>query len=85
MNQLIDRIVECYDEDDLLRLEGFDDAVIGIEDNTSRLIYSYKKIIDVLVNTGLTLDDARQYYDYAIGCAYIGANTPIICQDDFIY
>ncbi len=43
---MIDKILEWFPEDELLKIDGFDDAIIGIEDLDMRLIYSCSKIID---------------------------------------
>jgi hypothetical protein len=42
---LLDKIIEHYYEEDLLKADGFDDAVIGIDYVNMRLIYSVKKVL----------------------------------------
>lgn len=66
--------------DDCLLLEGYDDCIVGhtfLEDGTAILIYSYDAIIDALVDTGLTEEDALVAFDNEIANQCIGDNKPI--------
>ena len=45
---MIDKIVEWFPEDEVLVADGFDDAIIGIDSNSMRLIYSVSKCIEIL-------------------------------------
>ena len=40
-----EEILNRYCDEDLLIADGFDDAIIGIEENTMRIIYSISKCI----------------------------------------
>jgi uncharacterized NAD-dependent epimerase/dehydratase family protein len=83
MNKL-EAIVEQYPDEEILKADGFDDAVIGIETSTMRLIYSESKCIDILINDqGMDEDEAREYLDFNVSCAYVGEQTPIWCDDVF--
>ena len=46
---MINEITEYYYDDKILKADGFDDAVIGIEEGSMRLIYSVKKCIEILI------------------------------------
>ena len=50
---MIERIFEYYPEEESLKADGFDDAVIGIDENTFRLIYSCKKCLEILIKDGM--------------------------------
>jgi hypothetical protein len=65
-----------------LKADGFDDAIIGVDSRSMKLIYSQKKIIDILVQD-MTLDDALEYFNFNIEGAYMGEKTPIFCIDMF--
>lgn len=41
-------LLEIYGEKTLEKIDGFDNAVIGIEVKTDRLIYSVKKCVNIL-------------------------------------
>lgn len=79
-------ILEAYPDEDLLKADGFDDAVIGISDDFNsdlRLVYSINKSIKILIENGMTESDAEEYFYYNVSGAYVGPKTPIWCNDDF--
>lgn len=66
-----------------VRIDGFDDAVIGIDTN-ERLVYSYSKIADILVATGnVDCEEACDYIEFNIvrSIPYWGEKAPIIMMD----
>ena len=79
---MLDKILEWFPDEDILKADGLDDAIIGIEIRSCRLIYSKSKVIDILVKEGLTEMEALEHYDYNIEGAYVGDKTPIWCADD---
>lgn len=68
---------------ELLTIDGFDNAVIGIDIHSMRLIYSRSKIIQILMEDDMEEIDAIEYFDYNILSTYIDENTPIICIDSY--
>ena len=60
---MLDRLLEYYQEEEILIADGFDEAIIGIEDTSMRLIYSIEKCIDILIAEGLTEEDASRITD----------------------
>lgn len=55
---ILEKIVENYPDEEILKADGYDDAVIGIDLDTMRLIYSVKKTIEIVFKeTKLTKDD----------------------------
>lgn len=42
---MLQEIIERFDDLEFLKADGFDDAIIGVDSNSKRLIYSQKKII----------------------------------------
>ena len=81
MKLLLEGIVEVYQDEEMLKADGFDDAVIGIEESSMRLIYSVGKCIEILVEDGMTMEDAMEYYDFNVKDAWVGDKTPIWCND----
>jgi hypothetical protein len=79
---MIEKIIEEYSEDSFLKADGFDDAIIGIDWNNMRLIYSVKKCIDIIAKD-MSEEDAIEYFEYNVGSAYVGEKTPIWCWDNF--
>jgi hypothetical protein len=59
----------------------FDEAIVGIGSRCGQpdlLVYSYEKIIDVLVKDGMEREEATEYADFNIVGAWVGEHTPII-------
>jgi hypothetical protein len=82
---MLEQIIDYYYETDFLKADGFDAAVIGIDEGTMRLIYSVSKCIDILVkDQEMDYEDALEYFSYNVSGAYVGEKTPIWCNDDFI-
>ena len=83
---MIDRIKELYKEaevDNLLIADGFDDCIIGVNIGHSKVIYSYSKCVDVLINRDkMTKEDAVEFMEFNVVSAYMGENTPIWCRDE---
>lgn len=68
----------------MLKWDGFDNAIIGVGGrcNTDPMIvYDYDKMVDVLVmRDGMAHEEAEEYLDYNVVCAWIGDTTPIILK-----
>lgn len=79
---MIDKIIEIYDDEEFLKADGFDKAIIGLDEATMRLIYSVKKCIAILT-CNMSEEDALEYINYNVISAYVGEKTPIWCQDYF--
>lgn len=43
-------IIATYPDEEIYFAKGFDDAIIGIEDDTMRVVYSSKKAIRIIYN-----------------------------------
>jgi hypothetical protein len=73
--------------EDLLKIEGFDEAVIGTcmtwhgSMLVERIVYDGTKLIELLMSDGeMTTEEeeANEYIDYNIIGAYVGDTTPIV-------
>jgi hypothetical protein len=83
---MLEEIVEYYPDEEILKADGFDDAVIGIEEGTMRLIYSVRRCIEILItDEEMTLEDALEHFSYNVSGSYVGEKTPIWCEDMFEY
>ena len=81
---MLDIIMEQNPEGEFLKADGLDEAIIGYDDQTGRLIYSMSKNIDILIiNDEMTEEDALEHYYYNIHGGYLGEKTPIWCCDYF--
>lgn len=78
---MLDKIVEWFPEEDILKADGFDEAIIGIETNEMRLIYSVSKCIQILCRD-MNEEEAVEFFDFNVRGSYVGDKTPIWCVDD---
>ena len=81
---ILDQIVENYPDDEILKADGLDGGIIGIEENSMRLVYSKSKVIEILMSEDMTEEDALEHYYYNIVGAYVGEKTPIFVEDTYI-
>ena len=79
---MIEQITEQYYEEEFLTADGFDDAIIGVEETSMRLIYSVSKCLKIL-EQDMTELDAMEYFTFNVSGAYVGKKTPIWCWDNF--
>jgi len=77
---MIEAILEKYEEETFLKADGFDEAIIGVDETSMRLIYSVKKCIEILMSE-MSEEDALEYFNFNVNSAYVGEKTPIWCQD----
>ena len=79
---MLDKILEFIDEEELLRADGFDNAIIGLDDRSMRLIYSKSLCINILISQGMPEEEALEYFEVNVSSAWVGDMTPIWCLDD---
>jgi hypothetical protein len=79
---ILEEIFERYPDVEFLIADGFNDAVIGVEENEMRLIYSVSKCLEILEKDMEGLD-AIEYFTYNVSGAYMGDKTPIWCWDNY--
>lgn len=72
----LEQILELYPDDTFKIADGFDDAIIGVDDNNLKIVYDIYKIIDILIKDGMTDDEAIELYEYNIAGSYVGENMP---------
>jgi len=77
---MIDNIIENYPEEEFLKADGFDEAILGVDDTSMRLIYSVSKCIEILMKD-MSDEDAFEYFYFNVSGAYVGEKTPIWCND----
>jgi hypothetical protein len=81
--KILEAIITRFYGEDILIADGFDDAVIGIEESTMRLVYSISKCLEILESQGMPDEDALEYFYFNVQGSYVGEQTPIFCFDDF--
>ena len=82
---MIDQIIEQYYDEEFLKADGFDDAIIGVATDFTepRLIYSVSKCLQILEEEGMNSVDAFEHFTFNVSGGYVGEQTPIWCWDIF--
>ena len=84
-SRLLDGIVHYYENEDILTADGFDEAVIGIDDKTMRVIYSVTKCIEILMTEmDMSMEEAVEFFEFNVKGSELGEKTPIWCEDMLI-
>jgi hypothetical protein len=83
MSTTLNEILESYPDDSFLTADGFDDAVIGLDEQSMRLVYSVSKCIAILKKEGMSEEDALEHFSFNVSGAYVGDQTPIWCNDSY--
>ena len=73
-------IIDTYEDEELMFVDGFDAAIIGVDTVTYRVVYNKEIMIEVLIAEGMSYEDALEHFSYNIEGAYVGEKTPIYCQ-----
>jgi hypothetical protein len=79
---MLEEILENYPDETFLKADGFDEAIIGLDEKSGRLIYSTTKCLEILVkDEEMTMEEAIEYFYYNVSGAYMGEQTPIFCTE----
>ena len=81
---MLQQILDNFPDEQFVILDGLDNAVIGVDQNAEKLVYSINDIVDCFVEQGMEPDEAIEYYEYntARAIPYI-PNAPILIYTDF--
>ena len=61
-------------------IKKYEQAIIGQDDASLRIVYSADKIIEIL-SEEMTPEEAEEFYEYNILGAYMGDMTPIYVSE----
>ena len=85
MSRLLEGIINYYVDEDILTANGFDDAVIGIDDKTMRVIYSVTKCIEILMSEmDMSMEESVEFFEFNVKGSELGDKTPIWSEDMLI-
>jgi hypothetical protein len=68
-----------------LKADGLEEALIGTGRQFTQelMVYSVEKVLEILVTRdGMSYEDAREFYEFNIVGAYVGAGTPVFVEDE---
>jgi hypothetical protein len=81
---MIEKLVDWYPDESFLIADGFNDAIIGIDESSMRIIYSVTRCIEILcLDEEMDVEDAVEYFEFNVRGSYVGEKTPIWCEDNF--
>ena len=75
-----EQLLNFVPDDTLLFADGFDDAIIGLDTISLRVVYSKQKMIEVLL-TDMDVDDAIEYLEFNTWNTFVGEKTPIYVDE----
>ena len=61
----------------MLKADGFNAAIIGVDNAAERIVYDKYKMIEILMGQGMTDEEAIEFLEYNVWSAYVGEHTPI--------
>jgi hypothetical protein len=79
----LNALAKIYGENALEKIEGLDDAVIGVDVITNRLIYSVKKCVGILKRK-MTTEEAIDFFYADIFSEKAMEQKVIFCEDYLI-
>lgn len=81
MRQEIEEWLEPLDRETIF-FEGLDMAIIGIAEvpDGYKVCYDIGRVLELLIISGMTEEEAIEYYDFNIAGSYVGPLTPTFIQ-----
>jgi hypothetical protein len=74
----LQEINEMFPDGGYIIIDGFDDAVVGIEPHHNKIIYDKTKMVDILMNNDkMNYEEAYEFLEFNVWTAYMGETTPI--------
>jgi hypothetical protein len=60
----LETILDYLPDETFVTIDGFDDAIIGVNTDSMVLVYSVPEMIECLMKQDMTLDEAIDYFEY---------------------
>ena len=70
------------DEPEILFADGYDSAIEGVvwDGKRTRVVYRTESILSILMDQGMTYDEASEYFDFNVAGAHMGVYTPLYLE-----
>ena len=70
------------DEPERLCADGYDGAIEGVvwDGERTRVVYRTESILEILMDQGMTYDEASEYFDFNVARTYVGVYTPLYLE-----
>jgi len=75
-----DELQEVFEGHELLFMDGFDDAILGVAVQFNKVVgvaYDREKIRDSLIKEGMSFHEAEEYMSFNQEGAWVGEYTPV--------
>jgi hypothetical protein len=75
-----EELVELHDDPELLFMDGYDAAIIGVCEQFGRplvVAYSFDAVIEISMKDGSSYEDALEHFSYNQLGSYMGEHTPV--------
>lgn len=88
--QINQKIIDAgYEDEGILLADGFEDAFVGLSvfqpARPVCAVYDYDKCIDILNKRDkMSIEEAVEYFDFNVSGAWVGEQTPIFINKNFI-
>ena len=70
------------DEPEILFADGYDSAIEGVvwDGKRTRVVYRTESILSILMDQGMSYDEASEYFDFNVAGAHMGVYTPLYLE-----
>ena len=70
------------DEPEILFADGYDKAIAGVvwDGERTRVVYTTEEILKILMEDGMTYDEASEYFDFNVAGSHMGVYTPLYLE-----
>jgi len=70
------------DEPEILFADGYDSAIEGVvwDGERTRVVYRMESILEILMDQGMTYDEASEYFDFNVAGSHVGVYTPLYLE-----
>ena len=69
-------------EPNILFADGYDKAIAGViwDGERTRVVYTTEKILSILMEDGMTYDEASEFFGFNVAGSHMGVYTPLYLE-----
>jgi len=67
-------------DDETMKMDGFDECIIGTAERYGMptvIAYDKEKVLDKLIDDGMSIEEAEEFFEYNQLGAWVGETTPV--------
>ena len=70
------------DEPEMLFADGYDSAIEGVvwDGERTRVVYRMESVLEILMDQGMTYDEASEFFDFNVAGSHMGVYTPLYLE-----